>query len=886
MAQNRQENTQTLYAFRGDSSKRLYHFLTLASVALVYFGAAKLGLSLAFIHVNVSPVWPPTGIAIAAVLLLGLRVWPGIFIGAFLANIITNVPFATAGGIAVGNTLEALAAAYLLHRLDFKTSLDYASDVFKFLVAAFLCTMFSATIGNVSLCLGGAAKWEDFGTLWLTWWLGDSMGALIVSPLLLTWATDFRKWFNFKRLIEVLVLLALLAIASLAMFGGPSQIPLKYYPLARLVVPFFLIAAFRLGPRGVTIATIMMSIVAVSGTSRGFGPFVDRTPNESLLVLQLFLGSNVAMFLFLASAIEDRRRATDTLRESERRIAANLAISQILVESPQFHDATRRILETIGNTLGWDVGGMWIPNPEGTELRCMSFWHASSSEVREFKVLCLNRTFDKGEGLPGSVWQTGKPIWIPDVGKSDNFPRASTALAEGLHSGFAFPIMFGNTFLGVMEFFSREVREPDHALLATFGGIGNQIGQFVERKRAEDEREHLLKREHNARAEAEQANRTKDEFLAVVSHELRTPLNAIVGWAGMLRDGSLDVTSSRRAIEVIDRNARAQAQLIEDLLDVSRIVSGNLRIEPRPVHLQPVIEAAIDSIRPAADSKRITLEMSLDPNSRNVSGDPERLQQVVWNLLSNAVKFTPPEGQIDVCVVGSNSHVEIIISDTGQGISVEFLPHVFDSFRQADGSKTRRHGGLGLGLAIVRNLVELHGGRVTAHSAGEGKGTAFKIDLPCIGDEELQVQSRSGSLDASSKESGLALAGLKILSVDDDPDSREMLEIILRSQGADVVTVGSVRDAIMVLKSNEWRPEVLLSDLGMPNNDGYDLIRELRSWKPDEGSDLPAIAISGYAGKQEAALALEAGYHEHLTKPISWDVLIQAISEISTREAH
>lgn len=866
-----------------------YHrtrILTLLGVATIYFGAAKLGLSLASIHGNVSPVWPPTGVAIAAVLLLSYRIWPAILVGAFLANAFTHVSIATAGGIAVGNTLEAISAGFLLRSFDFHTTLDRARDVFKVVLVALFCPMVSATIGNLSLCVGNAAKWDDFGALWLTWWLGDMVGALVITPLLLTWGTRSGSRLSGRRYVEGAFLLALLSVASIATFVGPSPIPLKYYPASRLIVPFFLWAAFRLGQRGVTLATITMSVFAIWGTAKGLGPFVGRTPNESLMVLQLFLGSNVAMFLFLAATVEERRVATETLRQSERRVGANLAITQILAEAPALSDATKRIVQTIGETLDWKVGAMWTPDPEGNVLRCLNSWHDTSARVEKFESVTHEHAFVRGVGLPGRVWLDRKPTWIPDVTYDDNFPRAPFAVSEGLHSAFAFPILFGGKFLGVMEFFSDEIREPDDTLLAMFGSIGNQIGQFIQRKRAEFEREQLLAREHAARSEAEAANRTKDEFLAIVSHELRTPLSAIVGWANMLRSGTLDESNASHAIEVIDRNAKAQAQLIEDLLDVTRIVSGNLRIEPRPVHLQNVIEAAIDSIRLTADSKKIQLHVTLDPQVGPVLGDPQRLQQVVWNLLSNAVKFTPAQGEINVYLTNNDSRVEIVVSDTGQGIAAEFLPQVFDRFRQADSSKSRRHAGLGLGLAIVRNLVELHGGSIKAHSDGEQKGTTFTIGLPYSG-AGSQESARLLHLKANvaSQQNRSELAAFRILSVDDDPEMREMIEIVLQSQGADLVSVGSVREAWQILNGGQWKPEVLLSDLGMPDEDGYDLIRKLRSSETREEDILPAIAITGYAGQQEGERAIEAGFQAHLAKPLNWNELVKTIKTFVRKQA-
>ncbi len=464
------------------------YLLTILIIAGLYFAAAKLGLSLASVHTNVSPVWPPTGIAIAAVLLLGYRVWPGILLGAFLANFLTPVPVAVSVAIATGNTLEALSAGFLLRSLDFRNSLDRARDVFKFVIALLICTMVSATIGTFSLSLGHAAKWVDFGSLWMTWWLGDAVGGLVLAPLLLAWRTRSRSWLPKRRDVEAVVLLVLLSLSAIATFGGASPVAVYYYFLARLTVPLFLWAAFRLGQSGVTLASVVLSIFAVWGTANGLGPFISSssTPNESLLLLQVFLGSNAVTFLFLVAVVEERRRIQQTLRKNERRVAAHLAVTRILAESPALSDATPQILQRIGETLGWGVGAMWTPDPEKEALRCLTVWHAPSVKIGRFEAVSLECRLTPGIGLPGRVWSNLRPAWIPDVTRDKNFPRAPIAAAEGLHGAFAFPVLFGEKFLGVMEFFSHEIREPDEALLAMVGSIGNQIGQFMERKSAEE----------------------------------------------------------------------------------------------------------------------------------------------------------------------------------------------------------------------------------------------------------------------------------------------------------------------------------------------------------------------------------------------------------------
>ena len=1219
------------------------YLLTVLVIAGLYFAAAKLGLSLASVHTNVSPVWPPTGIAIAAVLLLGYRVWPGILLGAFLANFLTPVPVAISGAIAIGNTLEALSAGFLLRSLDFRNSLDRARDVFKFVIAVLICTMVSATIGTFSLCLGHAAKWADFGSLWMTWWLGDAVGGLVLAPLLLAWRTKSGGWLPKRRDVEAVVLLVLLSLSAIATFGGTSPITVHYYPLARLTVPLFLWAAFRLGQSGVTLASVVLSIFAVWGTANGLGPFISSTPNESLLLLQVFLGSNAVTFLFLVAVVEERRRIQETLRENERRVAAHLAVTRILAESPALSDATRQILQRIGETLGWEVGAMWTPDSNKEALRCLTVWHAPAIEIGRFATVSLERTLTPGIGLPGRVWSNLQPAWIPDVTRDKNFPRAPFAAAEGLHGALAFPVLFGEKFLGVMEFFSHKIREPDEALLAMVGSIGNQIGQFMERKsaeeallenrewlrltmagsrmgtwtreldgtnrvvwspelerifgfeagefpqteeaffdfvhpddrsavaeavrrgiqthsdydiefrytrkdgargwmlgrgrafyneagkpyrlaglgwditerketeealrlserelieffenateaihwvgpdgtilranraemrmlgysadeyvgrnitefhvereviedilerltrgetlerypakmlckdgsirdvlinssvyfeegkfihtrcftrdvteelrvdkalrrladivestddaviakdlngvitnwnpaaeklygyqaeevigkpveilippdrpdeepailaklrrgeriehyetiriakdgsrinvsltvspirnaagevigaskiarditeqkRAEQEREQLLTSERVAREEAEIANRAKDEFLAVLSHELRTPLTAMLGWLAIVRGHRLDKKTTEHAIETIERNAQAQAQLIEDLVDVSRIVGGKLNLEVRPIDLLPAIKAAIEVVRPAAEAKSINIEIN-DLSVGPVTGDPARLQQVIWNLLSNAVKFTPRGGSVHVNFQQADSSAEIVIRDTGIGISKDFLPHVFERFRQAESAVTRSHRGMGLGLAIVRHLVELHGGTVTAASEGEDQGATFTIRLPLAAVTQPTLAS---TVDFKKADDGM-LNGIRILLVEDEPDARELIALALRSSGADVEAVDSAGNALRRLQS--FAPDVLLSDIGLPVQSGYDLIRTVRALS-SEMNKVPAIALTAFATENDRQMSLSAGFHAHLAKPVEPGHLIETI---------
>jgi signal transduction histidine kinase len=404
--------------------------------------------------------------------------------------------------------------------------------------------------------------------------------------------------------------------------------------------------------------------------------------------------------------------------------------------------------------------------------------------------------------------------------------------------------------------------------------------EIAERLRAEAEREALLAREKVLRAEAEELSRLKDEFLATMSHELRTPLNAIFGWITLLRTRRLDEATQERALETIERNARAQKRLIEDLLDVSRIVTGKVALELVTVDPRRVVEAALETMHPAAQAKGLKIVPLLDIGAGTVRGDFARLQQIVCNLLSNAIKFTDTGGQVEVCLARRNGEVEISISDSGQGIKAEFLPLVFDRFRQEDGSISRRHGGLGLGLAIVRHLVELHAGSVDAQSAGEGKGARFIVRLPA---REANVLPRVTEAPSNGIVSAAMLMGVRLLVVDDDPGARELISGMLEGFGAQVSVAESGQAALSLLFAQ--RPDVLIADLGMPGMDGYALIEQVRALDPDFGGLTPAVAVTAYASPQDRLRALQAGYQNHVAKPVEAEELAIVIASLAGRPA-
>ncbi|MFN2529700.1 MAG: MASE1 domain-containing protein [Pyrinomonadaceae bacterium] len=686
---------------------RLRLFALVLTVAVAYFAAAELGLSMAFVHTNVTPVWPPTAIAIASLLIFGPRLWPAVFLGAFAANFPTHIPLGSAVGIATGNTLEALFAYSLItRRLSAREWLQSVRDLGRFILfAAVFAPVVSATIGNLSLCLGGAATWSNFSSLWLTWWLGDSFGALIFCPFLLAWSSNKRV--TFRSLTEVATLFLVLFVLSMVIFGGWFPGPRKTYPLAYLCLPLLLWAALRFEQRFVTSGVMLLAVLAVWGAVHGYGPFLQPSPNVSLLLLLSFLGTSTLMTLVLFAVITERRNV-----ESERRTLTHELDLQ-----------KRRIEDLVAHVPGvvWEAWGQ--------------------PDARNMRIAFVNNYVEKMLGYSVDEWLSSSNFWLAVVHPEDKERAAKEAVSifasgKGGTSRFRWLHKDGREIW--VEAQSIVVTDPN-GMPVGMRGVTMDITAAV---RAETERADLLRRESAARAQAEEASRLKDEFLATVSHELRTPLNAVVGWARLLRGGQLDQEGIGHAVDVIDRNAAAQKQIIEDLLDVSRIITGKLRVNSQRVDVLLVIHSAIDVIRPAADAKELRIRTHIAVPDIVVRGDFDRLQQVMWNTLANAVKFTPFGGVIDIYLTKCGSYAEIRTQDNGPGIPVEFLPHIFERFSQADGSSTRSHGGLGLGLAIVRHLVELHGGTVVARNKEDGDGAILIVRLPAVEPLPAEVVGR------------------------------------------------------------------------------------------------------------------------------------------------
>jgi len=518
--------------------------------------------------------------------------------------------------------------------------------------------------------------------------------------------------------------------------------------------------------------------------------------------------------------ITERKRAEEALRESERQ------------------------LRTLADTVPQLV---WMAEADGN-----IFW---------YNQRWYDYTGTTAQEMAGWGWQSvHDPKILPKV-----LEQWRSSLATGKPFEMEFPLRGAD---GVFRWFLTRVNPlPDSQ-----GRIVRWFGTNTD-----------IEESRRARQVAEESSRLKDEFLATVSHELRTPLTAIVGWTSLLKSKQLDEGTTSHAIQVVDRNSRSLTQLIENLLEVTRGQTGKIRLNPRPVELASVIQAALDVVLPAAEAKQIRLQTVLDPKAGPVTGDPDRLQQVVWNLLTNSIKFTPEGGRVQVSLQRMTSHVEITVSDTGCGISPEFLPFVFDRFRQADASSTRAHGGLGLGLSIVRHLTELHGGTVSAYSPGEEQGSTFVVRLP-LTSRQAEVGGKAVPYPKTgyiAVDRSRILQGVKVLVVDDEPDTLELLRMVLELCGALVVTANSAAQALERLEKTD--PDVLLSDIGMAGKDGFDLIREVRSLPPDRGGRVPAVALTAYTRAEDRTTTLAAGFDMHIPKPVQPADVVAAVANLTAR---
>jgi len=794
--------------------------------ASIYFAAAKLGFVFAIVAKQVTVVWPPTGIALAALLVLGPRYWPGIALGAFLANATADEPLWTAGGIAVGNTLEAVVGAWLLHRLGVRTTLDRLRDVLALILGAALAsTMVSATIGAASLCHAGG-DWTSFWSLWRVWYIGDGMGDLVVAPLLLVWSRAPHLALARRRPPEAAALVGLAALVTLIVFAGRLGIGLRDYPLHYTVFPLVIWAALRFGQIGTTVVSFVVSGVAIWSTANGLGPFALATAHESLVMLQLFMAVVAGSGLLLGAAIAERDAA-------EARRAADYGALQVSEER------LRLALEA-GRLGVWD-------------------WNVGTGQVQ------WSGNLEPMHGLPRGDF-AGTLEGFQALVHPDERARVNEAIRRALDAGSGYDIEFRNLrpdgSVHTMAAKGKVLRDAEGRPLRMLGTAMD----VTERRRLEDE----LRRHAERLADAD---RRKDEFLAMLAHELRNPLAPLRTSLELLGAG---VAGGERFLEMAKRQVRHLVRLVDDLLDVARITRGKITLRKEPVLLADVAARALELARPLVDARGHALTVSLPSEPVRLEADAVRLVQVLANLLGNAAKYTPPRGSIWLTAERVGDEVMVRVRDTGVGLPPALLPRIFDLFVQGDASLDRTPGGLGIGLTLVHALVELHGGRVEARSAGLEQGSEFLVWLPVL-------PSGLPAL-AAAPEAAPAVAAdgrLKILLVEDHQDTAESLAAMLEGWGHEVQVAFDGLAALRAVAA--LAPDVVLSDLGLPSLDGYEFARRLRQ-QPGFGRVL-LVALSGYGREEDKRRSLEAGFDHHLVKPPDMDVLQALLAGVAAASA-
>jgi PAS domain S-box-containing protein len=787
-------------------------------VGVSYFAAAKVGLSMAFVADQVTLVWPPSGIALACILRLGFGIWPGIALGAFVANATANEPLGTALGIAIGNTLEGLLGAWLLGRAGFNPRMEKLNDVLGLVaVAVILSPIVAATVGVASLVLGGVAPWSSAGLLWRVWWMGDAMGILITAPPLLVWSHWSRRRLWPGRIVEAFAVAVALGAISFMVFGGWRS-PVDEEPLSYLVFPFIIWTAFRFRQLGSTLAVFLVSVIAIWGTLHGFGPFANGAENESLFLLQTFLGVVALTGLTLAGATAERDAALNQVREGH-------GVLQAITEG------------TTDAIFVKDLDGRYLMiNPAGAQLLGKTVEEVVGKDDRDLF----------SDGSAAEIRARDRAIMIQ--GNTATFEEVGTAAGVS------------RTYLSTKG----PYRNEEGSIIGLIG-ISRDI---TERMRADEERRELLEREKELRAAADEANRQKDEFLSLLGHELRNPLAPIRNGLEILQLDRSERTV-KTVLELMGRQVHHLTRLVDDLLDVSRITSGRIELRPEPGDLRAILERAVQASRPLLDARDHVILLSLSEEPLPILADATRLDQVFVNLLNNAAKYTDPGGRIELEAEGKGCEAVIRLRDNGRGIAPDILPRIFDLFTQADRSLARSEGGLGVGLALVRRLVEMHGGTVEATSAGEGEGSEFVVRLPLFA-----VADR---IEGSRFRSEPAMQALRMLVVEDHADAARSLALLLQLLGHEVEVVADGPQALEAVERSP--PAVVLLDIGLPGMDGYEVARRLRA----RGSKALLVSLTGYGREADKARSREAGFDHHLVKPVDPETLRKLIASLAIR---
>ena len=757
-------------------------------VVLLYVLCAKLGLALAVRAEEVSAVWPPTGFALAAVVLLGRRAWPGILLGAFAANVTTGEPWWVAGGIAAGNTLEAAIGATMLARLRFDATLARSRDVLSLLAAVALSPCVSATVGIAFLVAGGLHPIGTAPALWPVWWLGDALGGLVVAPFILVWSRADRG-LRRRGIVEPALMLAGVVLAGSVIFTLPP-----HFPAAYMVYPFLIWAALRLGPAYTTTASLVANALAVAGTLTGHGPFAGAGPERGLVLVQCFMAVGATTALLLAAVAAQSRRAHERADMSEQRLRMAMAGARV---------------------------GVWE-------------WNIATGEI------VWSEGLEPLHGIPQGGF-TGTYEAYRETIHPDDRERVEARIAKSVETRAPYEAEFrlqGPD--GIVRWTSARgiVLEDDAGRAARMMGVGIDVTQ---QKQLEEE----LRRQHQR----------KDEFLAMLGHELRNPLAAVVHAIDLLpSDIPAEAEQARQAIR---RQTRNMSHLVDDLLDVSRITRGQIALERGSVPLAETVKAGADVWLHLVAQKQQTLAIDEPREPIFVDGDATRLAQVFANLVHNAAKFTPAGGTISISIAEERGGAVVWVRDDGQGMTPEVLADAFELFVQGPPPLDRQQGGLGLGLTLVRRLVEMHGGTVEANSAGPDRGSEIVVRLPRV---EPAKDTAAAAAPAS-----LAppVRSRRVLVVEDNADVRDMLVFLLRRDGHDVRAAGDGHTAIAEAAS--FAPELVFLDLGLPGLDGYAVARRLRSTPGT--ADALLVALTGYGQAEDREKAVAAGFDHHLLKP-------------------
>jgi signal transduction histidine kinase/CheY-like chemotaxis protein len=799
------------------------------SFALAYFAGGELGYALSLGPAVGGTFWPPAGISLAVLLASPRRAWPLLVVSGLVANYLSDLlhgqTLPASIGFAIANLGEPLLGAVLLQRvLGTVTFTRFAEVVALTLVVVFVSAPVASAVGALT-----AEQFTQnppgFAASWRTWWVGDAVGALVLAPAVLRLITDWR------RLLAVPPLKWLEAAAFIAVLAGVTELVFSAPPgslaMPFLVFPVVLWGSLRCGPIGVGAGLCLVVLLTTQDTVAGRGPFGSDalSPGDQLIALQIYVGVMALSFYGMGLLWDERQKTAALLKSAHTGLEARYR--RIVEQSPLAILAVER------------GGGVQEANPAWRQL-----WLArqNGSDGRPWEDPAIRPWLDRAFA--------GEIVELPE--------REIEAAAEGDDPrrvrGFAYPV--------------KDERGQVREVVLIERDITHEV-------QAERQRQQLLDAERFARGEAERALQLKDEFLATLSHELRTPLNAIVGWAHILRRTARDPSLSQ-AVDTIERNAIAQAKLIDDLLDMSRIMAGKIGLTFTRFRLGRVVAAAADGLRPEADAKGVRLSVAGAPDNDWLVGDATRIQQVVGNLLSNGVKFTSAGGRVEVRTAVEGTEVKLIVADTGRGIPAEFLPDVFERFRQADGSITRRHGGLGLGLSIAKHIVDLHGGTIAVESAGADRGATFIVTLPLAAEGAGEVADAQAELPST-----LDLHGCSALVVDDEPDARELLRRLMREYGCDVTVASSAAEALQALADRRY--DVLLTDIGMPVMDGYELLRRMYA---DTAARPTAIAVTAFARAEDRDRALSAGFAGHLAKPVNPARLLKLLARlVGTRRA-